>query len=46
MLQVTAKDLQRVGEEYLKDGKASVAVVTGKENQDRSKAMNLEIVEI
>jgi hypothetical protein len=46
VLAVTAKDLQRVGDQYLKAGKASVAIVTGKEKQQIINSLNLETMDL
>lgn len=46
VLAVTADDLQRVGETYLKDGGESVAVITGKENQAKTENLHLQTVEL
>lgn len=46
VLAVTAKDLQGVGEKYLKDGEENIAVITGKENQKSIERINLNPIEL
>jgi Zn-dependent M16 (insulinase) family peptidase len=46
IIQVTAEDLRRVAETYLKPEKASIAVVTGNHGEDEAKTLGLDIIKI
>ncbi len=46
ILKVSAKDLQRVGEKYLKTENENVVVITNKNNQELAEKINLEVVKL
>lgn len=46
VLKVTAGDLKRVGEKYLKPENASIAVVTNPANEELVKELGLEIIHL